>query len=85
MDTTIQCKNLYKAKHHAEAYHAGDKGRTIDQVSKGYLLAKYPLVEEYRFFVQGKYCLEVVSKEKEGRWLMLSSSGLLGEGIRSCH
>ena len=55
MNATIQTNNLHKAQHHAEAYHAGDKSRTLDDISKGYLLAKYPLVEEYGFFVQGKW------------------------------
>ena len=54
MDIEVHNRKLYKAQHHAEAYHAGDKARTIDDISRGYLLAKYPLVEEYRFFVQSE-------------------------------
>ena len=38
----------------AEAYHAGDRRQAIDAISKGYLLAKYPLVQEYQAWKQGK-------------------------------
>ena len=32
----------------AEAYHAGERGQTLGFIGKGYLAAKYPLIEEYQ-------------------------------------
>ena len=79
MESRIEMDNLQHAQARAEAYHAGDRSREIDNISKGYLLAKYPLVKEYQRWEQGSPCFSSYRMQRD--WLTLGKSALLGRDL----